>query len=819
MSRSARSVRHVGQLVVVIGCLAGAAVACAQTGPDDFVTGKAAAAWEKWQAAMQAILARETEAAETAFGELLAEDPSPLRIALMAERTVMHTSQGGAVLLLEQDAESGTLSENAKRIADLLVVGREQLNEADDGWYFAAIGRFDVANANFRALLDSNPDPVALLEFADRNERRQLILVRLSDHPIIGPACRELISLLETGEVQIKADPTRIKEHIERLGGPPRAFENACSWLQVSGEYAVPFLVQYLRDPSKRNLAPPILRCLPTIGRPALNPLVMALRVDDEATRIDVLRALAQIGYDQSVPYVRLVLQSPVTTAEVQSEAEATLDRLAREGVDFDRSLSPAESFLRLAEDYYGDTPSLAADARLDTANVWYWRDGLLQNVVVPTPIFNEVMCMRCCEEALRLDATLKPALALWLAANFRREAQLPNGATDPTRPANFASGAYFAQSAGPEYCLMTLARAVADGDPAVALGAIGALRTTAGPASITSEASNGNPLAEALTFPDRMVRIRAALALGRALPVEPFRNHQNLLPVLAEAVALFGGSRNALVVDPDENTGNPIAAALRAEGYTVLTDAELLAGLEKVRQEVPSIDVIFIASDVGPPGLEEGLQQLRAEVRFAATPVVLIAKPADRTRVRDLVRADHRLQAVNPGDEIEQIRAAVEAVSKAVGAQPITADVGGLLAMEAVEVLRLLAVTHNELFPVSAAEPALLTAVRASDTELRLLAADVLGFIATPAAQQALANIALDGNEPQEMRVSMFGALAESAKRNGSLLDDDAVNAIITIVQTDENDVLRTAASQALGALNLPGDPASQIIRNQYQG
>ncbi|MBU0641426.1 MAG: hypothetical protein KKB50_21405 [Planctomycetes bacterium] len=820
MVSRARPRRYTGVFLAAVLGLFGTSFVAAQTSPGGFVTGAAAHAWDLWQAAMTAILAHDGEAAETAFEGLVQANPSPFRVALLAERTITRTSEGGAVLLFEQDHESGKLTPNAQRIAELLDAGREQMNQADDGWYFTAIGRFDVANANFRALLDSEPDPVALLEFADRLRKRQEVLLRVADNPVMGPAVREIMKLLETGELLIKADPTRIKEHIERLGGPPRAFENAVQRLKDSGEYAIPFIIQILRDPAKKELTQPVLRCLPQIDRPALNPLVMTLRMSDHSTKRYAITALGQIGYGQPVPYLLQLNENPETPEEVRNVVVAALDALRARGIKSAPDLTAAEAFFHLAEAYYEDQESLAADPRLDMANVWYWRDDLLQNIKVPTAIFNEIMCMRCCEEALLLDPNMEPALALWLAADFRREAQLEAGAIDNTRREVYPSAAYFAQAAGAEYCLLALTRAVEDGDPAVALGMIEALQKTAGAASLVVQDADGRmPLAEALSFPDRMVRIRAALALGHAKPVEPFHNYHNLMPVLSEALMLHAGARNALVVDPDETTANPIAAALRAEGYTVLIESELFAGLQHVRSELPGLDVIFIASDIPDPGLVSGLKQLRREFQFAATPTIIIIKPADQQVVRDQVRADHRLEALVPTDDPEEIRTTIARVARAVGAQPITADVGASLAQEAAEVLEMLSVTNNPLFSVADAEAALLVALGTPDARLRLTVGRTLGYLGSAAAQQALGDIALDTDEEQDMRVAMFALLADAAKRRGTHLGDEWIQRIITIAENDENMVIRTAASQTLGALNLPGNPASKIIRNQYGG
>jgi HEAT repeat protein len=805
-----------------LACLAAAsAFFCAALAEeiDEFATGAAAAAWGKWQAAMQALLDRNTAQAEQLFGELLTISPSALRVALLADRTVNRTPLAGAVLLFEQDYENQTLEENGRKVAELLETGREQLNQADDGWYFCAIGRFDVAQANFHALLESKPDPVALLEFADQAPRRREMLVRLTDHPVVGESVRRILRLLDEGEARIKADPTRIRVNIRRLGGPPRAFENAAAALKQSGEYAIPFLIQALRDPAQEQLTQPILRFLPQIDRPALNPLVYALRVPELVIRRYVVEALGQIGYAQALPYLLQLGESADLPPELRSAVQQAIAAIARHNPDVSTTISAAEAFYRLARQYYADAASLAADPRLPAANVWYWKDDLLQNVRVPTQIFNEIMCMRCCEEALRLDPGLKPAQALWIAANFRREAQLAENEVDPTRPQNWPAPLYFAQTAGPGVCLMTLSLALEDADPAVALGAIEALHNTAGPAALVAESGGRLPLAEALSFPDRMVRIRAALTLGAARPRQPFLHYQNLMPVLKEALALHAGGRVALIVDPDPESANRFASLLREQGYEVISDAELLRGLDKVRQQVSALDVIVLAADVADLPLPEALRQLRSEFRFAATPVVLVSKPGRQELVRDLVRADHRLAEVGPADTPATVSAVIQRVSKAVGLHPITPEIGAELAFEAARILHTLALTDNPLFRVADARATLIDTLSTRQPELRRTVARVLALIPDSAAQEAIARIALNSAEPQDVRIEMFDILADAAKACGNLLSPDTVARIVRLAEAEPDLRLRTAAAQAMGTLNLPTDTGSQIIRNCYGG
>jgi HEAT repeat protein len=807
-----RSNRRLLLAACLLSCTAGA---LAQDALEGFVTGAAAQAWKKWEAAMQAVLAKDSETAEAAFGELATLDPSPLRLGLFRKRSI-DSPLGGAVLLFEQDAEAGALGDNGKQIADRLTEGVERMNMAEDGWWFASIGRFDVAKANFEALLATDPDPVALLEFADQRRRRHEVLVQLTDHPTLSEPVRKLIRLLAQGESAIKADPSRVMANLERLGGSPRANENALAALKESGEYAVPFMIQYLRDPEKSNLSQAILRAMPQLDRSAMNPLVMALRIEDLTVKAYVIQTLGQIPYRQSLPYLLALLDDSSTPPQIRSEVESALTNLRRLGVQFDTGVGAAQMFFNLAEAYYDNIGSLEADARLDQANVWYWRDNMLQNVPVPTQIFDEVMAMRCSEESLLLRPDMKSSLALWVAADIRREAQLGPDEQDATRPEGFPTAAYFAQSAGAEYCLMALDRALSDGHAAVALGCIDALRRTAGPSNILTGGAGSPPLAAAMTFPNRMVRIRAALALGRSRPEEGFSNYQNLMPVLAEALTLHGGARGALVVDPDAESLNAVAAILRAEGFTVLTDERLLGGLEQARRDLPGLDVIFIEA----PGLKAGVESLRSDPLLSTQPLIVITKQGDRADVRAMVRGDAALSAIMADDEPGRVMDAVNAVSKAAGAEPITEEAGAALAMDAAETLRLLAMTNSSVFEAGRVQAALIDVAKSSKSiELRLTAADALGYIGAGEAQQTIAEIALNTAEESATRVAMFDSLAEAAKRRGNQLGSGTVEQLVEFVRSETDDALRTAASQALGALNLPSNKARELIVSHYGG
>ena len=130
-----------------------------------------------------------------------------------------------------------------------------------------------------------------------------------------------------------------------------------------------------------------------------------------------------------------------------------------------------------------------------------------------------------------------------------------------------------------------------------------------------------------------------------------------------------------------------------------------------------------------------------------------------------------------------------------------------------------MIAVDGRTVFAFEIAEPALISVLTSPSEELQIKAARVLALARTETAQRAVAHLALDDANTDSLRVATFNALAESAKNNGNLLTDDQVARLVLIAKDDENLVIRTAASEALGAVNLKSSKASEIVRKYYGG
>lgn len=489
---------------------------------------------DNWNSLVSALRADQVDTAKTSAQAVLNARPRPIELLEQAAANPDDITTLSQVANMTSDAD---LADSLKSIMSILEQGR--VDCWDDILHYITIGRFDMAKSYARLLLRSNPNPVRLLELSRENPQQYQLLEKARENapdPELAELSGQIIDLVEEGRFNQRTSPSVIAAEVRRLSSTERGWFTAVRRLRNAGEYAIPYMLDAMMDSTRKQEFTQIVRALPQIGRDAIRPLAAALQTDNAAIKAEIIKALGKIGYPQSLGYLQYV---------VQNDELPDLRQLARESImqiDPDAVQIPtAMLFYQLSERYYYHSASLAPAEDANFANIWFWdpETEQLTRQEVDKLYFNELMAMRTCEWALKADAGFGSAIGLWLASFFKAESYdipMPDYFGE-----NHPDASVYATTAGVEYLNQALARAVKDDNAFVALGIIEALARTAGPQALFYRIDSTQPLAQALTFNNRMVKYSAAIAIGAAGPMEPFPESRIVIENLAEALGQSG--------------------------------------------------------------------------------------------------------------------------------------------------------------------------------------------------------------------------------------------------------------------------------------
>ncbi len=678
--------------------------------------------------------------------------------------------------------------------------------------HYVLVAQPTLAKANAQALLSVGPQK--LLDIVEASEYRSnysSTLERAERTAGLEKVAKELAQHIEEARLARSREPARIKADIQNLGASARQRYNATERLKAAGQYAAPLLLQDLLDDQESALHPFILSAITNIGRPLVYPLATALPHLHARPMGQIATALAEIGYPQALPYVKLALENPHLDSETRAVLQGAFDKLAKIA-GLPTHMSATQLFLTLGQNYYtAETRGKQIpgfDAKTDKGIVWvYSKEVGLVPVPVPASIYGDVLAMRAAHQVLTLTPGSDAALTLWLAANVRRGQRLPAGAVDPSYPSTMRPPVFYLRAAGPARQEAVLTRALDDADANLAVAAIDALADTAGSEALLHATGGTDPLLRALYYPDRRVRFKAAFVLADLHPTKSFPGADRVVPVLAEAVRA-GEGKYAAVLAENQATLNTLAAAVKQLGYTPLA-ARTQEQLNDELRTIPGVDVIV--AQLPAPAFETMMQQVASDYRLGSTPVVEVATGADQIALQAAYADKSRRPVIAGSADTPVLQSAIaEAAQRAAGAA-ISPEEATQYAVAALTRLGRMAVCPG-IYKVAQAEPALIRDLDDSRPEVVRLAGKVLSLISGPAAQRALADAALDANRPIEQRIALLGSLAESATAEGNRLTAEQIGKLDSLVKTSQGE-LAVAAARAHGALAMPAADVVKII------
>ena len=452
----------------------------------------------------------------------------------------------------------------------------------NDFLHYTKIGRFDLAKGYGQNIIDSNPDPKEVFELSRSNVNGYRLLLKMHESSEeLREVSGKVLDIINQGRYELRIDPRVITEEIRRLSSTIRGRLAAEERLKSAGEYAIPYMLGALADEGRSEEFANITNALGKMGRDSIRPMVVALQTEEVAVKAEIIRALGEIGYPQSLGYLRYVTEKD-SSEQLRSLAEQAIEKIDPSA----NKLPAAELLFRLGEQYYNHMESLAPAEEYDFANVWFW-DSEAQGLVreeVDKSYFNELMSMRSCEWALKADENIGKAIALWLAAFFKAES------TGQSQPVYFGTAHMtamdYATTAGPEYLHQALERAIEKNNAYVALGVVEALAVNAGEKSLLQRVGTEQPLVKALSFGDKKVRYSAAIALGQAGPTSEFIGSELIVENLSAALSKEGA----------EEIGEELADSYSLRAIEVML--KLAVGRNEVVEVSRGLEAIISATE-----------------------------------------------------------------------------------------------------------------------------------------------------------------------------------------------------------------------------
>ncbi len=673
--------------------------------------------------------------------------------------------------------------------------------------HYTLIAKPDLAAAYAQRLLQSGVTDAELADVLDEdrtlNERFETAIGKAQRVADLEAIAAELERRATEGRLDLARDPERIDRAISMLTGTQRQRLYGRQMLVAAGEYAAPRLLRVITESNDERLKAACEKMLVEIGREAVIPLCTAVSQLDDRNQRTVCRILSDIQLPQAAPFLMEVAVSGSASAATRDAALRAFRDVG--GVEGDLSIL----YYRLGQQYFNEAESLIAYPFELTNNVWSYDPQFgLEAIAVPTEVFFEVMAMSAASMALQIDPGNTRALSLFVAANLKRENELPPGADDPIYGENRYSPAFYATVFGTQVCLEVLGMGIDRLDTPLVRDAIAALAQTTGGANLFAPTGGTQPLLEALQYPDRRVQYEAALTLGRALPGQRFSGDVTVVPLLASAVRTRGESFAVVVARSDEDRRID-ATRLEDLGFTVIAAGPTF---QSVRDEIGAAvgaDLIVVrAQDV--EDVIETVGDVHVFPKTAATPVLIVASAVDMPDLKRAFRDDIRVKISRSRVSESEFNESVDEVMlRAAGGRITEAEAEGY-AIDAIVTLRDIAISRNTAYAIADAESSLIGALETREGALRLMVAEILALIDSTRAQSTLFDAALtaDGDE----QIDLLNQVAESVKRYGDRSESRHIDGLLDLIVNSAGDTAE-AAARVHGALDLPAGGAIELI------
>lgn len=607
-------------------------------------------------------------------------------------------------------------------------------------------------------------------------------------------------------------NPEQIRKDIQDLGKNRTAEYLAIQRLESTGQFATPYYLEVLQDPSQKKLHPRVINAMIEVGAELTYPLSIALPHVDAPTQEYIALIVGEIGYPEAMPYLKMIIESDAAGASVKNACSSALNKIA-ETSGISASGSAADLFVRIGQAKYAtgtrNGELLGMDLPNETGIIWrYNSDTGLFPIAVAQRVYADALAMQNAASALSLAGDMDTAVTLHLASNLRRENRL-EGERDPGY--NLANPApFYLLVAGAPQQKAVLTQGLTDTDADLSLDAIEAMAQTVGDQIMLGVEDANAPVLDALYFPDRRVRYTAAFTLASAAPAEKFPGSINVVPVLGQAVRQ-SEKLNAVVVAP--GGANSVVEALENIDFKAVGDADLGLASTKASASMPGVDLILYSGDLA--GFEATYAATKADGSLGVAPILALVSDGVASAIKISYPGVQTAAPLSSGDDNELDR--LERLSKQAistyGGKPITDEEAENYALTALDMLKTIA-AHETIYNAQDIEAILVQALDDNRVEVAIAAGKVLEQIDSDAAQRGLAAAGFE--RLGLVQIALLDSLAASAKQHGNKLPRPTIDKLIELVNTSTGDTALSAA-RALGALTeRPTSDTTRFILGQ---
>jgi hypothetical protein len=670
-------------------------------------------------------------------------------------------------------------------------------------------GQYDKAAAELDKILQMNPSSQEAMDLRQKTDMG--LLIKMLQEPKVGAKIRILLRKSEEEAANIPHDPASIKALIEKCTSEDiEVHWSAIRQLTAIGAFAVPQLLdealnnERMASGSRKLAAFLVLRSMSTAATP---PLVVALRcaANDDA---DVLATLTARNPDaRAVPPLAAIAGNPARPENVRKAASDALAAIVSDPARVAR-LNAADAYFLLAQRYYYADPALLELTSDATRGIWHWNpDGknfaerLVFEPVSPAA-YPRLMAAEAILTGMEQKHSSPNLIELYICNNYmmlEEAAALKDKAPLPQaiKAANEALGA--------EYLYPALGRALRDSNQPLARRCVEALASVGDP-----RPPRENTLVSAMTYPDRFVRIEAALAFLQLSPMGELGGTDETARVIAAALGAPVRPRVAILTG-DVDLFQRLAKG--AHGAQLIFEMQKATGdiVRRAKETASPLGVLVIDLRVEGDKTMAVVDSLRADTRSFRLPIILLA----------------------PGDQVEKLRADVKrrgADMMALNADPAQVDVAianaanslrGTVAAE--DVRENVILVRRILQAVAALPPAtryptqdLSVAVAAflgkQPNDMRILALRAISNLPQPALRDPVFEIFIASSEPTEVRREAGATLQKLLAVNPRISPQQ--QAQLRSLTMDPDELLRTCAIHGLALASIPlGEREAALI------